>query len=118
MRQFLSRRLWWIPVLAFAAAGAAALDERTGIPAWRLYTRDASARGIGFVTRERLPLGYGGVVQLPSLNGRPLEINCTLFRCRDIGNGWFEGALHFNREQWLFAPDAGGATGPVPPADG
>ena len=43
MRQFLSRRLWWIPVLAFAAAGAAALDERTGVPAWRRLRDDLTA---------------------------------------------------------------------------
>jgi hypothetical protein len=73
---------------------------------WRLFTRDASARGVGFVTRDRLPLGYGGVVTLAGPAGQALEANCTLFRCRDIGNGWFEGALYFNREQWAFAAEA------------
>ena len=48
--------------------------------------------GLGFVTPHRLPLGYGGVVQLPSPAGRPVSVNGTLFRCREVGNGWFEGA--------------------------
>jgi cell division protein FtsB len=43
LRRFLSRQLWWIPVLAFAAAGASALDERTGIPAWRRLRDDLRA---------------------------------------------------------------------------
>jgi cell division protein FtsB len=43
LRRFLSRQLWWIPVLAFAAAGASALDERTGIPAWRRLRHDLTA---------------------------------------------------------------------------
>jgi cell division protein FtsB len=39
----LSRQLWWIPVLAFAAAGVSALDERTGIPAWHRLRDDLTA---------------------------------------------------------------------------
>jgi hypothetical protein len=62
-----------------------------------------SARGVGFITRDCLPLGYGGIIELP-VDGRLVPINGTLFRCRDIGNGWYEGALYFNREQWMFAP--------------
>lgn len=33
----------WIPVLSLAAVGAAALDERTGIPAWRRLRDDLTA---------------------------------------------------------------------------
>ena len=79
-------------------------SDAPGTPLWRLYTRDVSVRGLGFITRDRLPLGYGGVVQLAAPSGRSMSINGTLFRCREIGNGWFEGALYFNREQWIFAP--------------
>jgi hypothetical protein len=71
-------------------------------PTRTLYTRDVSVRGLGFITRERLPLGYGGVVNLTTPSGQPTTANGTLFRCREIGNGWFEGALYFNREQWAF----------------
>lgn len=77
------------------------IDE-VGAPPWRIYTRDVSARGLGFVTRERLPLGYGAVIRLPGPNGRMQVVNGTLYRCRDIGQGWFEGAFYFNREQWMF----------------
>jgi hypothetical protein len=79
-------------------------SDPPGIAPWRLYSRDVSARGLGFVTPHRLPLGYGGVVQIPSPSGRIVSVNGTLFRCREVGNGWFEGALYFNREQWMFAP--------------
>ncbi len=71
-----------------------------------LYTRDASHRGVGFITRERLPLGYGGMLRLPSpKSSKSLNIACTLCRCRMAAPGWYEGALHFNRDQAEFLID-------------
>ena len=78
--------------------------DPSGIAPWRLYTRDVSARGLGFVTPHRLPLGYGGQVELTTPAGRVVSINGVISRCRDIGGGFFEGALYFNREQWMFQP--------------
>jgi hypothetical protein len=69
---------------------------------WLLYTRDVNARSLGFVTPHRLPLGYGGVIELNGPDNRPQRVHCTLFRCRETVPGWFEGALYFNREQWSF----------------
>ena len=112
-------------ILSALEAGSAAHDERRrhprmgyraiatlrlfsdapGTGAWKLYTRDVSARGVGFITEHRLPLGYGGVIQIPApRSGRLVSVNGTLFRCRELGNGWYEGAMYFNREQWIFAP--------------
>ncbi len=68
-----------------------------------LYTRDANHRGIGFITRQRLPLGYGGILRLASpKSAKILNIACTLYRCRLAAPGWYEGALHFNRDQAEF----------------
>jgi hypothetical protein len=64
-----------------------------------LYTRDIGVRGIGFLTPQRLPLGYGGRLRLADPAGRPLNIPCTLLRCRQVAPGWYEGAAYFNREQ-------------------
>jgi hypothetical protein len=74
-------------------------DERT------LYTRDVNARSLGFLTQHCLPLGYGGVVNVPAPgpDGQVLSIPCTLLRCREVAPGWFDGALHFNRERDEFA---------------
>jgi hypothetical protein len=72
---------------------------------WILFTRDVSPRGLGFITPERLPLGYGGVVEVEGPDGTPLQLDCTLLRCRETVNGWFEGAVYFNRPQWRFAKD-------------
>ena len=69
---------------------------------WRLYTRDINRRGMGFVTPHRLPLGYGGMVMLPNQHGKVAAVHCTLSRCREASPGWFEGCLHFNREQPQF----------------
>ena len=73
--------------------------DRPGSPAWLLYVRDADPRGLGFVSPHRLPLGYGGYVEMIAPNGRPVSIPCTLFRCREAVPGWYEGAMSFNREQ-------------------
>jgi cell division protein FtsB len=43
LRRVLSRQLWWIPVAAFAATGLLALDDRTGVPAWRRLRDDLRA---------------------------------------------------------------------------
>ncbi len=69
---------------------------------WTLYTRDVSPRSLGFVTQSRLPLGYGGRIELPTSDGLSSRIECTLLRCRQAAPGWYEGALYFNREQARF----------------
>jgi hypothetical protein len=75
-------------------------------PLWQLYSRDVSVRGMGFITPHQLPLGYGGVVQIPTpRTGRLISVAGTLFRCREVSSGWFEGSLYFNREQWIFSPE-------------
>ena len=64
-----------------------------------LYTRDVHARGLGFITPHRLPLGHGGLLELPVGDGTTARIPCTLLRCREAAPGWFEGSLYFNRDQ-------------------
>ena len=79
--------------------------ESAGNPPSILYTRDVNERGMGFITPHRLPLGYGGMVELVGPNGQTLQIHCTLFRCREAAPGWFEGSLYFNRPQAAFAAE-------------
>jgi hypothetical protein len=64
-----------------------------------IFTRDVHARGLGFITPHRLPLGHGGFISFIAPDGRPRRLQCTLHRCREAAPGWFEGALCFNREQ-------------------
>ena len=78
-------------------------SDEPGAQPWMLYTRDVNARGIGFVSAKRVPLGHGGVIELVAPTGAKVCANCTVFRCREVSPGWFEGAVYFNREQWLFA---------------
>ena len=70
---------------------------------WVIYTRDINARGLGFISSHRMPLGYGGLIELPGPEGGVVSINCTLFRCREAAPGWYEGSVYFNREQPEFA---------------
>ena len=81
-------------------------SDPPGSAPWLLYTRDVNARGLGFITPHRLPLGYGGWVELMTPRGRKMRIHCTLFRCREAVKGWFDGALYFNREQHVFAKES------------
>jgi hypothetical protein len=77
--------------------------ETDDAPAIEIYTRDADTRGIGFITKTRLPLGYGGRLRIRLPDGSPTEIACTVLRCRACAGDWFEGALSFNRPQPDFA---------------
>ena len=70
---------------------------------WVVYTRDVHSKGLGFISPHRLPLGYGGLIELPGPEGGVIHINCTLSRCREAAPGWYEGSLYFNREQAEFA---------------
>ncbi len=64
-----------------------------------IFTRDIHSRGLGFVTPERLPLGYGGMIDLPAKDGTIVSVACTVLRCRLATPGWYEGLVYFNREQ-------------------
>ena len=68
-------------------------------PAIALYTRDVSATGIGFITKERLPLGYNGLIRIHLEGGENFTAACSVYRCREAIGGWYEGALHFTRRQ-------------------
>ena len=65
-----------------------------------IYTRNVDSRGMGFLSPARLPLGYGGTVELQTPSGETLVASCTIFRCSEMVNGWYEAALSFNTEQW------------------
>jgi hypothetical protein len=64
-----------------------------------IYTHDLHCRGLGFITPHRLPLGHGGTIDIPTVDGSAMRVACTLLRCRKTVSGWFEGSVHFNRTQ-------------------
>jgi hypothetical protein len=84
-------------------AGLRLFSDLPQTPPWTLYTRDVHSRGLGFITPHRLPLGYGGVIEIPAAEGETLAVACTLLRCREAAPGWYEGSLYFNREQPQFS---------------
>src|SRR5690348_14599826 len=62
----------------YRAAGFLKLYSDTPqAPPWTLYIRDVGPRGLGFVTRHRMPLGYGGILTVQSPNGKTMKIDCT-----------------------------------------
>ena len=88
-------------------------SDQEHAPPWPIYIRDLAPRGLGFISRHRLPLGYGGILTFPKPCSKTIKLDCTLLRCRPAVEGWFEGSMYFNREQaWLIdeiraAPRAG-----------
>jgi hypothetical protein len=70
-----------------------------------IFTRDVCPRCLGFVTPHRLPLGYGGILELQDPDGNQIRLDCTLLRCHETVDGWFEGSVYFNRTQWKFAKE-------------
>ena len=80
-------------------AGLRLFADAPGVAPWALFTRDVDRRGVGFIARERVPLGHGGRVEFVAPDGRIIEASCTVLRCRPTVNGWCEGALYFNRHQ-------------------
>jgi hypothetical protein len=87
------------------AASLKLFSDTPQAPPWTLYVRDVNAKGSGFVTRHRLPLGYGGILTIADPSGRTARIDCTLLRCREAAAGWFEGSMYFNRDQTAFDPE-------------
>ena len=79
-------------------------SDNPGEPGRVIYTRDIHARGLGFISPHRLPLGHGGLVDLPTPAGKIVSVPCTLLRCREAAPGWYEGSVYFNREQHSLVP--------------
>ena len=77
-------------------------------PPREVFTRDVHARGLGFITPHRLPLGHGGLVDLPTPSGKIVSVPCTLLRCREAAPGWYEGSVYFNRDQHGLVPRSAG----------
>lgn len=79
-------------------------SDNPGEPGRVIYTRDVHHRGLGFITPHRLPLGHGGLVDLPTPTGKIVSVPCTLLRCREAAPGWYEGSVYFNRDQQGLVP--------------
>ena len=83
-------------------------SDNPGEPGRAIYTRDIHSRGLGFITPHRLPLGHGGLVDLPTPAGKIVSVPCTLLRCREAAPGWYEGSVYFNRDQHGLVPRSAG----------
>ena len=79
-------------------------SDNPGEPGRVIYTRDIHSRGLGFITPHRLPLGHGGLVDIPTPAGKIVSVPCTLLRCREAAPGWYEGSVYFNRDQHGILP--------------
>jgi hypothetical protein len=83
-------------------AAALRLFANAGGPPIIVYARDVGGRTVGFLARHRLPLGYGGTIELPGPTGEPVRVACVLLRCAPAAGGWYDGCAAFNRLQPQF----------------
>lgn len=68
-----------------------------------VVTRDADARGMGYVAGGALLEGTRAVMHLPTPDGQTQRIECRVRRNREIANGLFEGSVEFLGEQPQFS---------------
>jgi hypothetical protein len=71
-----------------------------------VVTRDADAKGAGFLSSGDLPEGSRAVLHLPAPDGgdaEPQRIECRVRRSREVANGLFEGSVEFLGEQPQFS---------------
>ena len=59
-----------------------------------VYTRDATAHGVAFLTQQILKQGQSVVLEIPTA-GSAQRFQGHIRRCRQFENGWFEGVLQF-----------------------
>lgn len=65
---------------------------------WPLYLRDLTSQAAGFITSLRPPDGEPGVLHFRA-GSQLLEIDCDVTRRCEPAPGWYEGVLHFHRQQ-------------------
>jgi hypothetical protein len=67
-----------------------------GTDPWILFTRDVDVKGIGFLSKRHIPLGQSGRVTWVDPKGHLREAHCSVCRCREAAQGWYEGAVAFH----------------------
>lgn len=57
------------------------------------YLRDYDERAVAFVTAQFFAVGQTVELHIPVSDGTTKKARCTIGRCRQFSNGWFEGVL-------------------------
>lgn len=88
------------PRLSYQVRARLELVDEDGRPveSQTLHTRDLSGTATGFVSPRGVPGDARGVLHLPAPDGsgEVSKVACRVSRTRDLGNGWFEGAMEFD----------------------
>lgn len=71
-----------------------------------IFTRDANAWGVGFVTRAPLVGGVNAKVQIAGADGQQMLAKGSIVRCRNVMGAWWEGGVMFEQEQLMLSPAA------------
>lgn len=68
-------------------------------PNLRVRARDISKSGIGLLCARPMELGMLILLRLPQHGGKPIEIQCKVVRCEDVGDGLYVVGATFE-EVW------------------
>lgn len=66
-----------------------------------LYTRDAGAQTISFITTRVLTPGQRGTLEMNLTDGSIRRSHAIVRRCQSYARGWFEGIVHCRASQPL-----------------
>lgn len=64
-----------------------------------IYTRDVDQFGAGYIAQHDVSAVGKAILHLPITGSRPMRLPCTVRRCRELMNGWFEGVVDFKDVQ-------------------
>jgi hypothetical protein len=67
-------------------------DARLGM--LDVFIRDVSAEHAGFISSHAVDVGASCWIDFVPAEGAPVRTVCTVGRCREFMNGWFEGVIH------------------------
>ncbi len=71
-----------------------------------IFTRDANAWGVGFVTRAPLTVGTNARMQIAGADRQQMLAKGSIVRCRHVTGAWWEAGIMFEQEQPMLSPAA------------
>jgi hypothetical protein len=82
------------PLRLDATLSASDSDRQTEI-----YLKDVNAQFAGYLSREPLALGTRGSIRVVGNRGASIELTGTVCRCRETGEGFYEGFIAFDEPE-------------------
>ena len=63
-------------------------------PPFTVYTLDINPYALSFICSRPLDPGDPVVIGFREPNGYPYEMSFSVYRCRELSQGWYEAVVH------------------------